>query len=72
MIARTGELLIERYQLYVQLPRERRPKARGGGREGARLTDGNLNPSTRVSREGVLRNDDSLQIEINQNNLTAA
>ena len=45
VIARTGELLIERYQLYVQLPRERRPNARGrlgggggggGGKEGRR------------------------------------
>ena len=55
MIARTGELLIERYQLYVQLPRERggqKLEEEEEGREGARLTDGNLNPSTRVSREG--------------------
>jgi len=73
VIARTGELLIERYQLYVQLsppppppPRERRPDAREGGRgerEGgsATLADEhlNLNPSTWVSREGVLCNESS-------------
>lgn len=35
VIARTGELLIERYQLYVLLPREPRPKDKGGG-EGVR------------------------------------
>lgn len=48
VIARTGELLIERYQLYVLLPREPRPKDKGGGEGGvgsageeARLPDEN-------------------------------
>lgn len=60
VIARTGELLIERYQLYVQ-PEE--AKRKRGWREGAPLTDENqnLNPSTWVSREGVLCNE-SFQI----------